>query len=408
MTRTSISIATLVDNAVKQRLTGFKKVPEEFTSQYFLFLYRKPILGHYYATVLFQASKGLVTAEVGVSRTEDYPYYRWFDRPAIGINGFRSRTRHLLKGLEATTGKEFTGPDTLTAALLELAAEANSASNKLLEMAVPRIAEEYNLWQPIYAEWQDAERAASNNPDRRYPGLVGEGVARRILLSILQSGRYDGFIGQRKKFRYREPDFMNCHVYLLARALAFADPPEPQEIGKLTLDPSQHPDKILYDPIAALTGRTEQDESVVLPSRILDLAPDWAFLRSYAALEAFFENPVINLAEVKTSVREPAPVQQQAAAVATAVAPAQPGAAPALSLDELYGDTPLISDSLSGPDLAPLEPLEGSASDASLAAPAPVGSRHRPDPFEAIEPYLKGEAPKAADPFELLGAQFGL
>lgn len=393
-TRTSISIASLVDNAVKQKLTGFRKVPEEYTSQYFLLCYRKPVLEHYFAFVLFQASKGLVTAEVGISRTEDYPFYRFFDRPGIGVNGFRARTRHLLKGLDAVTAKSFTSPDSLTAALLELAAEANSAINKLMEKGVPRIAEEYSLWQPIYAEWQDAERAASSNPDRRYPHLVGEGVARKILHTILQSGKFDGFIGQRKKFRYREPDFMNCHVYLLAKALAFADPPDLHEVSRLELDPNQDVDKILYDPIAALTGRTEQDESVEIAPRILERAPEWAFLRSFAALEAFFENPVINLADVKTSVNEPAPAQQTV--VATAVAAKEAPAA--LSLDELYGDTPLISDSLSGPDLAPLEPLE----------PAAAARRERPDPFDMISPYLSGQETRAADPFEMLGAHFGL
>lgn len=399
-TRTSIRIGTLVDNAMKARLPEYKRVVEEYTNQYFLFCYRKPVLGHYYATVLFQAAKafGGVTCEVGLSRTEDYPYYRYFDRPQLGVHGFRARTRHVLKGLDSNTSKPFTGPDTLTAALMELVAEAQSAGNKLQEMAVPRIANEYAIWQPLYAEWQEAERAASDNPDRRYKDLVGEGIARKILHSVLQSGRYDGFMGPRK-FRYREPDLMNCHVYLLAKALAFVDPPETHEIGKLEMDPGQDIDKIIFDPIASLTGRTEQDEALELPIRILELAPHWAFLRSFAALEAFFENPVINLEEVKTSVREPAPAAKKVEAATPA--PASAG----LSLDMLYGDTPLIEDSLEGPPtLAPLEPL-------TPVAQTQAG-RKRPDPFETILPYLTGEAsqgpPKAADPFELLGAQFGL
>jgi hypothetical protein len=409
-TRTSISIGTLIDDAVKQRLTGFRRVPGEYTtSQYFLFLYRKPVWGHYFATVLFQASKGFVTCEVGVSRTEDYPYYRYFDKPCIGVNGFRARTRHLLKGLDAQTAKTFTGPDTLTAALLELAAEAASASTRLQELAVPRIAQEYAVWQPLYTAWQQAERSAGESPDRRYRNLVGEGVSRRILHSILQSGRFDGFLGQRRKFRYREPDFLNCHVFLLAKALAFADPPEPHEVGRLEIDPGQDPDKILFDPIAALSGRTEQDEAVELSERILQRAPEWAFLRSFAALEAFFEHPVVNLAEVRTVARDtpaapPTPAAPVAAAPAAAKAPSSEVVG--LSLDELYGDTPLIDAGLGGPELPPLEPLEA----AQPAATA--SSRRRPDPFELMGPYVTGqgtgEPAKAADPFELLGAQFGL
>ena len=394
-TRTSIRIGSLVDDVMKQRLPEFKRVLEEYTNQFFLFCYRKQVLDHYYLTVLFQASKtfGGVTCEVGLSRTEDYPYYRYFDRPQLGVNGFRARTRHILNGLDSNTTKPFTGPDTLTAALLELVAEASSASKKLLEMAVPRVAQEYNIWQPLYAEWQEAERSANDNPDRRYRDLVGEGVARRILHSVLQGGQYDGFMGPRK-FRYREPDFLNCHVYLLAKALAFVDPPEASDVGKLEFDPGQDPEKIIFDPIAALTGRSEQDEAIELPSRILERAPHWAFLRSFAALEAFFENPVINLSEVKTTVKEPpAPAKKPE--------PAPASTSPALSLDELYGDTPLIDSGLSQPDLPPLDEPKPAAS-----------TRKRPDPFELILPFLTGEAnqepPKATDPFELMGAQFGL
>ncbi len=402
-TRTSIRIGTLVDDAMKQRLPGYTRVLEEYTSQYFLFCYRRPVHGHYFSTVLFQASKsfGGVTCEVGVSRTEDYPYYRYFDRPQLGVNGFRARTRHLLKGLDANTTKPYTGPDTLTAALMELVAEAASASTKLLEIAVPRVAQEYNVWQPLYAEWQAAEENASDLPDRRYRDLVGEGVARRILHAILASGQYDSFMGQ-SKFRYREPDFLNCHVYLLAKALAFVEPPEAHEEGRLDIDPGQDPERILFDPISALSGRLEQDEAVELPRGILERVPHWAFLRSFAALEALFENPMVHLDEVKASVAEAAPAAQKAAVESSeAATPA------GLSLDELYSDGPLDSP-LESPQLPPLE-------ETSPVAASPVaeqGSR-RPDPFDLILPYLTGEAAAqppapAADPFDLLGAQFGL
>ncbi len=395
-TRTSIRIGTVVDEAMKQRLPGYTKVTEEYTSQYLLFGYTKPVLGHYHAWVLFQASRefGAVTCEVGVSRTQEYPYYRFLEQPKLGISGYRARARHLLKGVEARTTKPYSGPDTLTAAILELAAEAASASSRLLEIGIPRLAEEYAVWQPLFTEWQQAEAMANDSHDRRYPGLVGETVARRILHRTLAEGRYDGYLGA-KKFRYREADFLNCHVYLLAKALAFVDPPEPHEITALKLDPGQDPEKILYDPIASLTGRTEQDEAVVLPRRILDLAPDWAFLRSFAALEAFFDNPTVDLAEVKTSVHEPAP------------APVEQTAPSGLSLDELYGDSPAPDSSLDGPELPALEEPKPSLG-APLGEPLAVASL-RPDPFDLILPYLNGQSEsKPEDPFELLGAQLGL
>lgn len=400
-TRTSIRIGTVVDEAMKQRLPGYTKVTEEYTSQYLLFGYTKAVLGHYHSWVLFQASRefGAVTCEVGISRTQEYPYYRFLERPRLGVSGFRARTRHILKDLEARTTKPYTGPDTLTAAILELAAEAASASTRLLELAVPRLSEEYAIWQPLYTEWQQAEALANDNHDRRYPGLVGETVARKILHSTLAGGRYDSFLGA-KKFRYREPDFLNCHVFLLAKALAFVDPPELHEVAHLKLDPGQDPDKILYDPIASLTGRTEQDEAVVLPTRILERAPEWAFLRSFAALEAFFDNPTVELAEVKTSVHEP-----------VAPAPSESTAPTGLSLDELYGDAPGSSVEFDGPAISPLE----ESSDVSLGAPlvsTTAPSHLRPDPFDLILPYLNGnhqETPSQNDdPFELLGVQLGL
>jgi hypothetical protein len=130
---------------------------------------------------------------------------------------------------------------------------------------------------------------------------------------------------------------------------------------------------------------------------VLERAPHWAFLRSFAALEAFFENPVVSLDEVKTSARDTVPAAAKPAAPTAAVASA------GLSLEELYGETSLIEDGSTQPELPPLEPLEPTVS--------PKASKRRPDPFEQILPYLTGqvapEQPKA-DPFELLGAQFGL
>lgn len=398
-TRTTIRIGSLVDQAMKQRLPGFKRVLEEYTSQFFFFGYRQPVHQHYYATILFQASKsfGGVTCEVGVSRTEDFPYYRFFDRPELGVHGFRARTRHVLKDLEANTTKPYTGPDTLMAALMELTAEAASASHRLVEMAIPRIAREYTLWQPLYAAWQEAESRATEHPERRYPDLVGEVTTRRLLHRLLQSGDFDGFLGPRK-FRYREPQYLHCHVFLMAKALAFVDPPEAHEVSRLLLDPGQDPDKILFDPISSLTGRTEQDEAIPLSSRTLERVPQWAFLRSAAALEAFFDQPLVDLTEVKDGA--------PSAANAGASQPDSPVAvvSPGLSLDELYGDAPVLEGTLGAPEGPELELV------AALTEAKPC---RRPDPFESILPYLQddlsGPPPQTScDPFELLGAQFGL
>ena len=401
-TRTSIRIGTILDSSMKERLPGYERVLEEYTYQYLLFGYRKPILGHYYATVLFQASKtfGGITCEVGLSRTKDFPYYRFYDRPRLGVSGFRARTTHVLKGLEATTTRLYSGPDVLLGHILDLVGEAIQAGNKLIEAAIPRVAEQYELWQPYYEEWEKAEAATtSTDPERRYPDLIGERVARRILHDCLRSGKFDSFLGPRK-FRYRDPKFMNCHVYLLARALSFEEPPEPDEVVSPEIDPEQNPDKILFDAIGAISGRSEQAEAIELSPRILERAPDWAFLRSFAALEAFYEQDTVALDQVKSSAKAGGIKQEKK------VEPA------GVSLDELYSETVSVV-SQPAPDLTGAAPDSAAmAARTPKAPPKPKMGKERMDPFETFGDYIEGrievQPEDSSDTFDFLGAQLGL
>lgn len=396
-TRTSIRIGTLLDSSMRERLPGYERFLEEYTSQYLLFGYRKPILGHYFATVLFQASKsfGGVTCEVGLSRTKDFPYYRYYDEPGLGVGGFRARTTHVLKGLEATTTRMYAGPDVLLGHIMDLVGEAITGGNKLIESAVPRVAEQFLIWQPLYEEWEEAEKTAKPNAEGlRYGNLIGEAVARRILHDCLRSGRFDSFLGP-KKFRYRDASFLNCHVFLLAKALAFEEPPEAHELKSIEIDPDQDPEKILFDPIAAVAGRTEQPEAIELSPGVLKRVPEWAFLRSFAALEALFDAPTVSLDEVRTHIKDEP----------KKVAPAKPVG---VSLDELYGDAPAATAPLGGLSGPPPEP------GAAPAPPAPVRykmGKDRMDPFETFLDYIENRVKaeeKAADPFDFLGSQLGL
>lgn len=397
-TRTSIRIGSILDSSMRERLPGYERILEEYTYQYLLFGYRKPILGHYYATVLFQASKtfGGLTCEVGLSRNKDVPYYRYYDKPSLGVGGFRARTTHVLKGLEATTTRMYAGPDVLLGHILDLVSEAILAGNQLIEEAIPRVAEQFRLWQPFYEEWTEAEnlaKAQANSHNLRYGNLVGEAVSREILHECLKSGRFDSFLGP-KKFRYRDPDFLNCHVYLLAKALAFEDPPEPTDFQGILLDPKQDPDKILFDASAAINGRSEQPEAFELSESILKRVPEWAFLRSFAALEALFDVPTVSLEEVKSTAKEPAKTVVKHEPVG-------------LSLDELYGDT-------NGSALGGLAgPPPGAVTVTTIPAP-PVRykmGKDRMDPFELFKDFIENRveiAPPEQDPFDLLGSQLGL
>lgn len=394
-TRTSIRIGSILDSSMRERLPGYERILEEYTYQYLLFGYRKAILGHYYATVLFQASKsfGGITCEVGLSRTKEFPYYRFYDQPELGVGGFRARTSHVLKGLETTTTRMYAGPDVLLGHVLDLVGEAITAGNQLIEQAIPRVASQFKIWQPIYEQWEKDEKVAHANAEGlRYGNLIGEQVAREILDECLRSGRFDSFLGP-KKFRYREPDFLNCHVYLLAKALAFVEPPEESDFKGLEIDPKQNPDKILFDAIAAITGRSEQPEAIELSASILKRVPEWAFLRSFAALEALYDSPTVSLDQVRTTLKDPPKKAEQ---VETA----------GVSLDELYGE----------PNLSPVAGLGGPPPDTTPieTSAKPVRykmGKERMDPFELFLDYLEGRAEvkeKEQDPFDLLGFQLGL
>jgi hypothetical protein len=379
---------------MRERLPGYQRVLEEYTYQYLLFGYRKPILGHYYAHVLFQASKtfGGITCEVGLSRTEDFPYYRYYDKPELGVAGFRARTTHVVQGLKATTTRLYAGPDVLLGHILEMVSEAIAAGNKLIENSIPRVSAQFRIWQPIYEEWLDAERnARTESKDFRYPSLVGENAARAILHDCLRSGRFDSFLGP-KKFRYREPRFLNCHVYLLAKALAFVEPPEPDEMKTLELDPEHNPEKILFDAIGAISGRSEQPEAVELSPEILKRVPEWAFLRAFAALEAMYDSKIISLSEVLASAKPPGSEKNTIKPVG-------------VSLDELYSDTVVSGNhGLTGPP--PIPP--GTAD--FYRPPRPKMGKERMDPFEKFGDYIYGRitTKKEPDTFDFLGSQLGL
>lgn len=390
-TRTSIRIGSILDSTMRDRLPGYDRVLEEYTYQYLLFGYRKAILGHYYATVLFQAAKtfGGLTCEVGLSRSKDFPYYRWYDEPNLGVAGFRARTTHILKGLDATTTKTYTGPDILMGHIMDLVSEAITAGNKLIKDAIPRVVDQYQIWQPIYEDWQKEEnKAKEDEHEFRYPRLIGEQVARDIIHRSLRSGKFDSFLGP-KKFRYRDKKFLNCHVYLLAKALAFEEPPEPEDMKILEIDPDQHPEKILFDPIGAISGRSEQPEAVELSPGILNRLPEWAFLRSFAALEALFDAPIVDLEKVKS----------QAAMPGHAPAPKPVG----MSLDDLYSDSPVAGSGTLG-GAAP-DPHSAQA----FAPPKPKMGKERCDPFETFADYIDGKHSKPEpDTFDFLGSQLGI
>ena len=162
-------------------------------------------------------------------------------------------------------------------------------------------------------------------------------------------------------------------------------------MGEITIDPEQHPEKILFDPIGAISGRSEQPEAFELSQGILKRVPEWAFLRSFAALEALFDAPIVDLDKVKRHVGLPAKEEEKPKPVG-------------ISLDDLYSDT-LVAGTGSIGGAAP----EPGQAPRYTAPPKPKMGKDRIDPFELFLDYIEGKssAPEP-DTFDFLGAQLGL
>ena len=206
----------------------------------------------------------------------------------------------------------------------------------------------------------------------------------------MSSGQFNSFLGP-LKFKYREPDFLNCHVYLLAKALSFIEPPEEKEFQPFEIDPKQDPNKILLDAIGALTGRGEQTEAVKLSPRILDRVPEWAFLRSFAALEALYSKETVALTEVKTTVKEPEKTPAE-------IKPT------GICLDALYGS---INEENSAVEIdLPPQASQSTLSQKTEATQFKTG-KNRTDPFDLLQEYVEREIEPLRDSFEILVAHLG-
>jgi hypothetical protein len=157
-----------------------------------------------------------------------------------------------------------------------------------MEKALPRIQSTYEKWQQLYNQWLELEEEATGRPGNRYPALSAESLAFEIIEENLTSGHLDRYLGP-LKFRYRNPNFMNCHTYLLARGLEFLEAPEPPVEAKVEIPPARKLQPPLEDPISALTGRLPQQHSVPLATAIAKKTTQFAFLKSLSAVETFLQ-----------------------------------------------------------------------------------------------------------------------
>lgn len=403
-TRTSIPIRGLIEGVARERLKGYELTIHESTHQSLLYGYRGRIAGYFNCFVLYQASRsfGRITAEVAISRADELPIYRWTDDPRLGVAGFRERVQVLHHEVDKTS--VYSSQQELATVLLDLTKECEVAVLKLADQVIEAVAEEYRIWQPLFSQWQRASQEhPPQGPDQmRFPGLEGEDVAREVIHDTLARGTFDRFLGP-KKFKYRDDEFFDCHVYLLAKALEFIEPPplppllDDEERETEEIDP-QDKTAPLPDAYASLTGRQPVAESVELAVSTSLRTTQWTFLRSFAALEAFYGRDgatAVRPSEFRTPNQGAQPTESD------------------ISLDELYEGI-MGNEAYSGPaEAQPPKPAEKPAENPAPPEPEPEKAQasakakqpERPDPFEMLGDYIGQEEP---DPFDVLGEQLGL
>lgn len=377
-TRTSIRFGPILEALAAEKLKKYQPFLNEAVSHSLLYGYRCQMAGHYYGFILIQAARtsGRVTAEVAVSRTPDYPYYRLGDTPRLGVSGYRERVLKLTR--KADSSFSYRGQEQLLGVLLDLLRESEMALGRLSDQVIPLIIEDYKQWQPLYRDWLEAEKNAIEG-DIRYPELGGEMVARELLGDTLARGTFDRFLGP-LKFRYRKPDFFLCHLYLMARALEFLEPPKMAAGGA---EPAEESPEVLPDPIPALTGRQPQDEAVELAVSTSLRTAQWAFLKSFAAVEAFFTDE---------STADPAWLREiEAKPAATNFS--------GIMEDPIYNSPQPVT-----PPVAPAPPRAVPPPPPPSQPPTVPGPKQggRPDPFDRLSDFVKD------DPFDVLGEAFGL
>jgi hypothetical protein len=291
-TRTPVKFGTTLEGLVKDRLRHYEPAFLEVSNQFLLYGYRKNISSTYQAYLLFQASRnaGLLRAEVAVCRDGQYPIARLSDFPDFGLGGYRESVYRLTQGFDHSD--QYHSTESLFSLLLGLFRDMEQAVNRLAEKAIPRIKDNYEIWEPLYLDWTKQDHGSTEAYGHRFPGLWCEAMAFELLDKTLREGRFDRFLGP-LKYRYGKPHVMSCHVYLLARAMEFLDPPDdrlapppPPPISEKIVSRYREP---LDDPSPSLLGRVAQENSVELSSGVSERTAEYAFLKSLTALNSLFK-----------------------------------------------------------------------------------------------------------------------
>lgn len=316
-TRTPIQFGPAVTAMLSMIIPEYRSIFSEQTADYLLYGFHRAPEPDRNFFVVIQAARntGLVTAEVGLSVTNKFPYYKWSDSPKLGTFGYRERVALLMSGSDFS--HKYNSANELTGCLRTLVGTFVVQSLRMLKDDISLSIEKARAtWVPLYKEWLAAERDVIPGSELRYEGLQNEEAVASFIRGVLSSRKFDRFLGP-QKFRYRTPEFFHCHVYLMAQALDFLVPPEapdaPAEAAPVAAEAPRPqrmitwadimgapvPKKVekpaekllkegpaLGDAVVGMCGRQPQSACVSLSRDAGMRRMEYAFLKSFSAVEA--------------------------------------------------------------------------------------------------------------------------
>ena len=319
--RTPIRVYPAILDAVKLYFNGYQEAFKFSTKDSLIFGFSRQKDPDCYQFLLVQAAKykGCINAEVAVSPVRRYPYYRRREALPLGTFAFRERCSLMVKDEDFSFGYNGVNLDRVLS--ICLSSYAVPAMHRLYDETRAEASMANHVWDTIYADWQEAESKADFISSKRYPDLEYEEEAHRFISQeVLGSNRFDRYLGP-LKLCYQDSDFFNCHVYLMASAMEFVEPPAMPE-REVKVESKQHTinsgQKIitwrdilgpiepvataqapkpllranedwrepLEDPIAGVLGRQEQTTCLSLNEQDAKTRlKEYAFFKSMSALE---------------------------------------------------------------------------------------------------------------------------
>ena len=209
---------------MRSALSDYEPMYLEHSPNYLMFGFWRQIGldGHSFIVIEGDRNSGRVTAEIATNTVKTIPYYRLSDTPVLGTFGFRARVCDILGGFDSS--HMYSSKDELERVMQEIITVYCHQGMRLMtekvELAVKKAK---SLWGAIYEEWLLAEQTVKDDgTGKRYRDLANEEEVRAFVASKLEDETVMRFMGKLRS-KYKDDEFLNSHVYFMARGLDFLD-----------------------------------------------------------------------------------------------------------------------------------------------------------------------------------------